>query len=127
MRKGPRYTLLTVSSVVLLGLAIATVLPSPNSKPDLLGYRTLCAFVPVSTAILLGVAGFLRILRDTLTDTQAPAANSLIESGERVTRGGDANPQGRDGKARGSSDGEIVFYLDQPSVETNVLIEGSGE
>jgi len=65
-------TLLTVSSVVLLGLAIATVLPSPNSKPDLLGYRTLCAFVPVSTAILLGVAGFLRILRDTLTDTQAP-------------------------------------------------------
>ena len=53
-------------SVVLLGLAILTLVPRQTSPPNLLGYHTLCAFVPVSTLILLGLAGFVRALRNTL-------------------------------------------------------------
>ena len=53
-------------SVVLLGLAILTLVPRQTSPPNLLGYHSLCAFVPVSTLILLGLAGFVRALRNTL-------------------------------------------------------------
>lgn len=53
----------------MIGLTIAsaaTLLPHPASHPDLLGYRTLCAFVPVSTVSLLVLAGIARMLRDSL-------------------------------------------------------------
>lgn len=66
MKKEPQYSLLSSLSVVLLGLAILTVVPRQTSKPNLLGYHTLCAFVPISTLILLGLAGFVRAMRNTL-------------------------------------------------------------
>jgi hypothetical protein len=47
-----------------VALAALTVLPHSASRADLLGLHTLCAFVPLSTAILLGIALFVRIMRD---------------------------------------------------------------
>lgn len=72
MNKEPQYTLLSATSVLLILLAVLTVLPHPDSKPDLLGYHTLCAFVPLSTLVLLGLAGFVRIMRNTLYRSQSP-------------------------------------------------------
>ena len=66
MKKEPHYSLMSSLSVVLLGLAILTLVPRQTSPPNLLGYHSLCAFVPVSTLILLGLAGFVRALRNTL-------------------------------------------------------------
>ena len=66
MKKEPEYSLLSGLSVVLLGLAVLTVVPRQDSRANLLGYHTLCAFVPISTLILLGLAGFVRAMRDTL-------------------------------------------------------------
>jgi ABC-type dipeptide/oligopeptide/nickel transport system permease component len=52
--------------IVIVVSAFVTILPYPAaSKANLLGYKSLCAFVPLSTLILLGAAGFVRIFRDT--------------------------------------------------------------
>ena len=66
MKKEPQYSLLSGLIAVLLGLAILTILPREASAPNLLGYHSLCAFVPVSTVILLGLAGFARLMRNML-------------------------------------------------------------
>jgi hypothetical protein len=66
MKKQPQYTMLSWLTILLVVSALLTILPYPAaSKVNLLGYRSLCAFVPLSTIILLGVAGFVRIFRDT--------------------------------------------------------------
>ncbi len=65
MKKQPHYAILSGLSVLLMVLAAVTILPFPDSRPNLLGYRSLCAFVPMSTMILLGVAAFARMYRDT--------------------------------------------------------------
>ena len=66
MKKHPQYTMLSWLTILLVVSALLTILPYPAaSKVNLLGYRSLCAFVPLSTIILLGVAGFVRIFRDT--------------------------------------------------------------
>ena len=66
MKKQPQYTMLSWLTILLVVSALLTILPYPAaSKVNLLGYRSLCAFVPLSTLILLGVAGFVRIFRDT--------------------------------------------------------------
>ena len=66
MIKTARYRVLSMLSSVLLVLGGLTLVPNPSAKPDLLGYRTLCAFVPLSTLILLCLAGLGRLMRDAL-------------------------------------------------------------
>lgn len=65
-KREPQYSLLTASIVLLLGLAALSIIPHPESSPDLFGYRTLCSFAPVSTFILVALAGFARLMRDTV-------------------------------------------------------------
>jgi hypothetical protein len=66
MKKQPHHKILTGLAILMLVAALVTILPYPAaSKVNLLGYKSLCAFVPLSTLILLGVAGFVRIFRDT--------------------------------------------------------------
>ena len=66
MKKKPHYMILTGLAILIVVSALSTVLPyAAASKANLLGYKSLCAFVPLSTLILLGVAGFVRIFRDT--------------------------------------------------------------
>ncbi|HUI44332.1 MAG TPA: hypothetical protein VL523_20400 [Terriglobia bacterium] len=66
MKHEPQYSILTVVALVLLGLAALTLAPHAASKPDVLGFRTLCAFAPLSTVILLTLAGFVRVMRDVV-------------------------------------------------------------
>jgi len=65
MKERPLSKILSGLAILLVVSALLTVLPYPAaSKANLLGYKSLCAFVPVSTLILLGAAGFVRIFRD---------------------------------------------------------------
>jgi hypothetical protein len=49
--------LLAMFSVAFICLAVATVMPSPEAhRISSLGYRSLCSFAPISTAILLVLA-----------------------------------------------------------------------
>ena len=90
MKKQPQYAMLSCLTILLTVLATLTILPSPASKPDLLGYRTLCAFVPLSTLFLLGLAGFTYILRDTLYKTgpaRQPADHHFEEDSPDSNKG----------------------------------------
>ena len=54
-KKSPTHLIFTgVHSI----LAVVTLIPlSSASKASLLGYKALCSFTPISTIILLGLAG----------------------------------------------------------------------
>jgi hypothetical protein len=62
----PQYSVMSGLALLLLGLALFTLVPHAASVPDLLGFHTLCSFAPLSTLILLGVAGFVQAMRNTL-------------------------------------------------------------
>jgi hypothetical protein len=65
MKMQPQFRILSALAILLVVSAALTILPYPAaSKVNLLGYKSICAFVPLSTLILLGAAGFVRIFRD---------------------------------------------------------------
>lgn len=66
MPKQPHSTILLGLAILLVALAVLTILPFPSSRTNLIGYHSLCAFVPLSTLILLGVAGFVAVMRSIL-------------------------------------------------------------
>lgn len=63
-------------TVLLVALAVLTTLPFPSSRPNLIGYRSLCAFVPLSTLILIGAAGFVLVLRSQFYQPKTRARRS---------------------------------------------------
>jgi hypothetical protein len=69
-KREPQYSLLTGSFVLLLGLGALTIIPHSESGPNMLGYHTLCSFAPVSTIVLLALAGFARVMRDVVYKTR---------------------------------------------------------
>lgn len=77
MKRQPQYKILSGLAVLLVISAALTLLPYPAaSKVNSLGYKSLCAFVPLSTLTLLGVAVFVRIFRDIQYGAKAtPAEN----------------------------------------------------
>lgn len=66
MNKEPQYSLLSALTVLLAGLAVLTLIPHADSNLDLAGFHTLCSFAPLSTLVLLGLASFVRAMRNTL-------------------------------------------------------------
>jgi len=65
----------TVFVGVHLLSAVLTLIPSAGAgKPCILGYRALCSFSPISTAILLGLAVLHLVLH--LKQTAGAAAGS---------------------------------------------------
>lgn len=58
MEKNKSKTrVLRVLSIVLFLMAIATIIPFSGAKvPCILGYKSLCPFMPISTAIALYLA-----------------------------------------------------------------------
>jgi hypothetical protein len=61
----PQYSILSAVILLLLGLAVFTLIPHEASARDFLGFHTLCSFAPLSTLVLLGVAGFVRAMRNS--------------------------------------------------------------
>ena len=58
MAGGKAYVL----AVLLFLLGLATLLPSHGSKPNMLGYYSVCSFSPVSTIILIVPGAVLLII-----------------------------------------------------------------
>jgi hypothetical protein len=85
MPKQPHSTILLILGIVLVALAALTVLPFPSSHTNLIGYHSLCAFVPLSTLILLGGAGFVMVMRSTLY-TNSSRGRSGVSRLEREAR-----------------------------------------
>lgn len=92
MNKQPHYAILSGLTVLLVVLAAVTILPFPDSRPNLLGYRSLCAFVPMSTLILLGVAVFARMYRDTQYKGASTSASDDSRSRDECVAGGNPAP-----------------------------------
>jgi hypothetical protein len=64
IKKGTRSAILSALSILLLLLAVITILPYSASHLNMLGYHSLCSFVPLSTLILAGAAVVIRLVRD---------------------------------------------------------------
>jgi hypothetical protein len=79
VKKQPQYKILSGLAILMLLSAVLTIFPHPAaSKVNLLGYKSLCAFVPLSTLILLGAAGFVRIFRDTQYRSTRAVTSEII-------------------------------------------------
>lgn len=64
-RQPPAYYALIGLSLVFSVLAVVTLLPNPNaSKPNVLGYRSVCSFAPAATALCGLLAGITCIVRN---------------------------------------------------------------
>jgi uncharacterized protein with FMN-binding domain len=68
------YALLGVT-VVFTVLAVVTLLPSPGaSKPNVLGYRSICSFAPAASALCGLLAGVTCTIRNRLVSRKASSA-----------------------------------------------------
>jgi uncharacterized protein with FMN-binding domain len=66
-KQPPAYVALLGLTIVLTILAVITLLPSPGaSKPNVLGYRSVCSYAPAATALCGLAAGFTCTLRNRL-------------------------------------------------------------
>jgi len=86
MPKQPHSTILLVLAILAVALATLTVLPFPSSHTNLIGYHSLCAFVPLSTLILLGTAGFLFVMRSTLYSNPARRPSKASQEERQVRK-----------------------------------------
>jgi hypothetical protein len=98
MKISQKRLLLTTLRNVLILLAVITVLPRPASDPDLLGYHTVCAFVPVSTIFLIGLAGITQLFHNSIPDEARGRCAGM------AVRKEDSGPQigNRNSRKRGS-------------------------
>jgi uncharacterized protein with FMN-binding domain len=73
-RQPPAYVALIGLSLVFSAAAIATLIPSAGaSKPNVLGYRSVCTFAPAATALCGLLAGITCILRNRLVSARRAA------------------------------------------------------
>jgi len=69
------YSALLVVSIVLALLAVVTMLPNPGaSKPNVLGYRSICTFAPTASALCCLLAAIVCTVRNRRFSKDAAAA-----------------------------------------------------
>ncbi len=63
-RKQPGYTILILLTVLIVVLAILTMIPFDSaSKVSFMGYKALCSFTPISSLLLILLAGVVCKIR----------------------------------------------------------------
>jgi len=68
------YYLMLTLTIAFTVLAIVTLLPNPAaSKPNILGYRSICPFAPAATAVCCLLAGLCCTLRNRFIAASAAA------------------------------------------------------
>ncbi len=73
-RQPAAYYALIGLSLAFSVLAVVTLLPNPAaSKPNVLGYRSVCTFAPAATALCGILAGITCILRNRLVSVRKAA------------------------------------------------------
>jgi uncharacterized protein with FMN-binding domain len=97
-RQPASYRALIGLSLMFSILAVVTLLPNPNaSKPNVLGYRSVCSFAPAATALCGLLAGITCTVRNRVFSRRAasaryspfivPAAVGLLLSGIALASG----------------------------------------
>jgi hypothetical protein len=72
----PRRLLISAGLTVLAAL---TLMPVAHGAANLLGYRSLCSFAPVSSSLLIMVAGVNCVMRAQLRRGKAPATCEVLQ------------------------------------------------
>jgi uncharacterized protein with FMN-binding domain len=73
-RQPTAYYALIGLSLAFSVLAVVTLLPNPSaSKPNVLGYRSVCTFAPAATALCGLLAGLTCVLRNRLVSARRAA------------------------------------------------------
>jgi uncharacterized protein with FMN-binding domain len=71
-KQPPAYIAMLALTVAFSILAVVTMLPSPGaSKPNVLGYRSVCSFAPAASALCGLLAGITCTLRNRLASRLA--------------------------------------------------------
>jgi uncharacterized protein with FMN-binding domain len=74
-KQPPAYVAMLAASIVFTLLAIVTMLPNPGaSKPNVLGYRSVCSFAPAASALCGLLAGITCTVRNRLVSRKAASA-----------------------------------------------------
>jgi uncharacterized protein with FMN-binding domain len=70
--ESPVYWAMLALSLALSALALVTLLPNPAaSKPNVLGYRSVCSFAPAATALCGVLAGITCTVRNRIFSRRA--------------------------------------------------------
>lgn len=73
-RQPPAYRAMLGLTILCSLAAILTLIPNPGaSKPNVLGYRSLCTFAPAATALCGLAAGITCVLRNRLASARRAA------------------------------------------------------
>ena len=73
-RQPPAYAAMLGLTLLFSAAAIVTLIPSAGaSKPNVLGYRSVCTFAPAATALCGLLAGITCILRNRLVSARRAA------------------------------------------------------
>ncbi len=74
-RQKPLYYVLLGLSAAISALAVVTLIPNPlASKPNVLGYRSVCSFAPAATALCGLAAGITCVVRNRIFSARAASA-----------------------------------------------------
>ena len=74
-RQPAAYHALLALTIALTVLTVVTLLPNPRaSKPNVLGYRSVCSFAPAASALCGLLAGLTCTLRNRLVSRKAAGA-----------------------------------------------------
>ena len=74
-KQSPAYIAMLALTIVFSVLAIVTLLPrAAASKPNVLGYRSVCSFAPAASALCALLAGITCTLRNRLVSRKAASA-----------------------------------------------------
>ena len=74
-KQPPAYYAMLALSFAFSVLAVVTLLPNPSaSKPNVLGYRSVCSFAPAATALCGLLAGITCTIRNRLVSNKRAAA-----------------------------------------------------
>jgi hypothetical protein len=81
--ESPVYWALLALSLAFSALAIVTLSPNPAvSKPNVLGYRSVCSFAPAATVLCGLLAGITCTLRNRVASRRA--SSMRLVSGQNV-------------------------------------------
>ena len=81
--ESPVYWAMLALTLAFSVLAVVTLIPAGASKPNVLGYRSVCSFAPTATALCGLLAGITCTLRNRMASRRASSIRSDTQSRTR--------------------------------------------
>jgi uncharacterized protein with FMN-binding domain len=123
------YKVLLALTIVFSLLAVITLVPNPGaSKPNVLGYRSVCSFAPAATALCGVLAGITCTLRNRRFSRGASSARYrplIVPAGVGVLLLAVALVFGIRFGAAEARFGQVIARTSPPAVSTMTLADGT--